>query len=929
MPSSSGGAVLAARSDAVVVGRERERRALRRLVGSPTAAGRAVAVVGEAGSGRTTMLRLTASAADGVRTIWLGGARSEVALRFAAAADLLLPLAEHFRRLPRAQRDALEVALALRPGAEPGALAVCAAALAVLSAEAERAPLLILVDDWQWIDRESQQVLLFVARRLVVGRVGLVLALRAHEAEGAVPPGMPVVELPGLSAGEGRALAAGLGVEVSDEVLEHLVELTAGNPLALTDALTSAPRADLVGPVAVPHGLALGARLRRAWAEVLDDLPPATSTALSTAAAARSGAPAEVEAALTRLGGELTDLAPAERRGLVRVRPGGVEWRHPLLRQVVLDRTPASEQRRVHRALADAADGHGRAWYAAAVAVPPDDAVADALAAAAVDARDRGDHTGATRLWSRAAEFTTGGPLRGDRLLAAAAAALRGGRDRGAAALAGAALAARGDDPVFAADAELVRARAGVALGRSRRTAVDLRRAAAAVRDADRERAAALHAEAVWPCLLSGDLRGALDVVDRCLTDPTDRAGLPAAAASALALAVGGRTAEARTALARAEDALADRPRDEPHPHHAVLAGRAAVHLEEYDRAERLLRTALDGARRAAVPAGLASALLASAELAWWTGEWGAGRADAAEVARRAGELGEAGPTAWALAALARWDAVRGDAAAVRARVERAAREVGPGDLGRLEVQLPAVSGLAALSAGRLEEAVECLDRAVGGPGGSTAVTVLGDLIEVRLRIGDRAGAEEAVRRAEAEAAATGLAHPAALAARGRGALAADVDGARSAFARAAAVHARGRVPFERARTLLCEGETMRRLRRPAAARGPLQEALRIFDRLGARPWSARAEGELAATGAPGARGDPDRAGLDSLTPQELRVARAVAAGLSNPEAAAVVFLSRKTVEAHLSRAYRKLGIRSRSQLARLFGEQRVERADG
>jgi DNA-binding CsgD family transcriptional regulator len=205
-------------------------------------------------------------------------------------------------------------------------------------------------------------------------------------------------------------------------------------------------------------------------------------------------------------------------------------------------------------------------------------------------------------------------------------------------------------------------------------------------------------------------------------------------------------------------------------------------------------------------------------------------------------------------------------------------------------------------------------------------VPFAGDLAEALARAGAVARARQVLTWLEERAGATGLAYPRAAAARARGILAEDPDEAGAWFARARSAHQDQPMPFEQARTLLCEGEALRRARRPAASRRPLFRALTVFNGLGAEPWAARAMTELAAAGGR-ARNGTSPSALDSLSPQELQVARAVGQGLNNIEAAAALFVSRKTVEAHLTRAYRKLGVRSRTELARLLLTRDVTRA--
>jgi len=198
------------------------------------------------------------------------------------------------------------------------------------------------------------------------------------------------------------------------------------------------------------------------------------------------------------------------------------------------------------------------------------------------------------------------------------------------------------------------------------------------------------------------------------------------------------------------------------------------------------------------------------------------------------------------------------------------------------------------------------------------------DLIEAHLLCGNAERARILLAWLEERARSTGLSHPAAAAARCRGLLAADAGQSVAAFEAARREHARRSMPFELARTLLCEGEVLRRWRRPAAARSALREALGLFERLGARPWADRAAAELAATGIRTVSSKFRAARIDALTPQELQIARMVADGLNNAEAAAAMFLSRKTVETHLTRVYRKLEIRSRTDLTRILVAESV-----
>jgi DNA-binding NarL/FixJ family response regulator len=311
--------------------------------------------------------------------------------------------------------------------------------------------------------------------------------------------------------------------------------------------------------------------------------------------------------------------------------------------------------------------------------------------------------------------------------------------------------------------------------------------------------------------------------------------------------------------------------------------------------------------------------------LALSTGRWASAHADATEALQRAEEISQPGLIGQALAQLSRIAAARGDRERCDEYMERARQEVEPYGVGGLAVHDAAALGLCALSRGDLTTAIDHLERAwdtaqAAGLGNPNVVPFAGDLAEALARAGAAGRAREVLAWLHERADATGLVHPQAAAARARGILARDPAEAEACFATAHAAHARQPMPFEQARTLLCQGEALRRSRRPAASRAPLRHALTIFTSLDARPWAARAMTELDATGA--RAGTPNTAtasALNSLSPQELQVARAVGRGLNNVETAAALFVSRKTVEAHLTRAYRKLGIRSRTGLTRLL----------
>ena len=921
---------LAQRLDGRLVGRARERRLLDGLVESVEGGGVAVVIAGEAGVGKTALLTHVADVASrrGLRVLAARGEESEAVLAFATLTDLLVPLREKFRELPSAQRQALEVCLALSSEPAAGPLAACAGALGVLASAADEQPLAVLVDDFQWVDPESRQVLLFAARRLAAEHIVMMLAVR--DEPGAQPHGRspPILRIGGLSITECAELAREQGAAISGPALRSLVELTDGNPLAVLENLAGATEG--LGAFE-PGRLTLGMVLENAWGRVFDDLPEDTRHALFVVATDAASGGHYVEAALDALRLSLGSLALAERRGLVRTADGQIQLRHPLMRPVVMGRTPLWARAAACRALAAVAGGHLRAWYLAAAATGPDDAIAEALTAAAADARQRHGYGASAKTWRRAAELTADHGMRAARLLHAATDSLLAGDSAAAVAWCQEALA-HCHSPVFAAKAELI-------LGRARTWAGDplpafdgLVRAAAAIRRVNPAAAAALLAEATLPAAMTGRVHLARQVAeqveelwqDSSLGAAGSGASLTVLAMVAEAFALAGELDRTARYQLRAAPLLQSADLAAEQQGAAVLA-QAGIWAERYEQSRSCLGAVVEMGRRTGTPAILSLALGLSGELGWWTGRWDSAYADATEALQWAEEMNQVGLIGRALSQLSRITAARGDHERCQEHVERARRDVEPHGVGCLAIYNPAALGLCALSCGDLAAAIDHLERAwdagqAAGLGNPNVVPFAGDLAEALARAGAAERAWEILAWLQDRAEATGLVYPQAAAARARGILAHNPAEAQAWFATARSAHQEQPMPFEQARTLLCEGEAMRRARRPAAARGPLQRALTIFSGLGARPWAARAITELDATGArAGSRNDTSVSALDSLSPQELQVARAVARGLNNVEAAAALFVSRKTVEAHLTRAYRKLGVRSRTELTRLL----------
>jgi DNA-binding NarL/FixJ family response regulator len=909
-----------------LIGRARERRLLEDLLRSVDGGGTATFLAGEAGVGKTALLAHVADVASqraGLRILQACGKESEAVLAFAALADLLLPLREKFAELPHTQCQALKVCLALSSGPTAGPLAVCAGALGVLASAADDKPLAILVDDFQWIDPESQRILLFVARRLATEPIVMILVVREEPGTEAPAYDLPTLRVGGLSVAECAELAKRAGVVISPPVLRCLVERSGGNPLAVMENLQGASTG--LG-ASEPEPLALGDSLERAWGRIFDELPEDTQRALFVVAIDSVSGGRNTASALRLLRLSLGSLAAAERRGLIQAMDGQIQLRHPLMRSVVVSRAPLWARVTASRALAKVADADLRAWYLAAAATGTDDAAAEALAATAADAQQRSGYGAAARAWRRAAELTADQDERAARLLRAAADAHLAGDSGMAVAWCGEALEQR-HDPVFAAEAELVLGRARTWRGEPLQSFDGLVRAAAYIRPIDPGRAVALLAEATLPASLAGRVDVMRHVAQQVeeLWDDThiaeEDASLTTLAMVAEAFVLAGELDRAAIYRDRAEALLLSADPVTDQQGIAFLA-QGDIWTECYEQGRLRLGAVVDGGRRMGAPAILSLALGLSSELGWWTGQWAPAIADATEALQWAEELNQAGLIGYSLALLSRMEAARGDREGCQAHVERARRDVEPRGVGCLAVYNPAALGLCALSCGELTIAIEHLEcawaaREAEELGNPNVVPFAGDLAEALARAGDADRAEQVLDWLQERADTTGLAYAQAAAARARGILARDVAEAEAWFTTAYAAYQRRPMPFEQARTLLSEGEALRRARHPAAARRPLRHALTLFSGLGARPWLTRTMSELAATGVRASvTNDPSPSTLDTLSPQELQVARAVGRGLSNVDAAAALFVSRKTVEAHLTRVYRKLGVRSRTELA-------------
>jgi DNA-binding CsgD family transcriptional regulator len=910
----------------VLYGREAELARIEAMIASAQEGnGGALAVTGWPGVGKTALLLAAAERAPGMRTLSTTGLEAESTLPFSALAEIAEHLLDRIGELLPPQAAAIEGALAIGPPAPGDRFAASAGFLGLLAAAARDRPLLLLVDDAHWLDRASSECLAFAARRLDDKAIGLLVAVRTGEPHAFAAPGIAQISLAGLDRKAARALLASHDSALPSSVAESLLDSAAGNPLALIElpaVLTADQRA---GRVPLDEPLPPGVSLQRAFEGRIARLPDGARRSLLVAAAAFTPAIGPVVAACEALGIGRDALEAAEADGIVALSPERIEFSHPLLRGAVYQDAPAAERRRAHRALAEHTDEDARAWHLAAAALGPDEEAAGALEAAGYRAAARGAHAAASEALERAARLSADGEARSRRLFATGLeAALGGAFDRGAALLE---LVTEIEDPVMRASAR--RLLAMVTLNAGVRGALDnhrlLTEEAERLTPVDPCIAATLHSDAAVTAAVAGDCRLVLGSAERAAAilpadaDATSRCQVLSMLGTGLS--VRGRTEEARQALDEAGRLLPEVSPLSPAAQSISLGlgARLSTGQEEVLRREAL--SLARAARDAQTPGLLPYYGLVAADSAYRTGDWSAAEREIAESVAIAEESGQGGPLSIGLVIAARLHAAMGHERTARSEADRGMALALPVGYGSSILWGRATLGFLELGLDRVPEAIAELEETqrLADPAGLEDPVVVPwapDLVEAYARAGRSEDARRICGPLTERARNSGTPLAGALAARAEG-LVAD-RGFDEPFERALVLHGKASSPFEHARTLLAFGSRLHRARRRVDARARLRLALEIFQGLGAAQWAERTEAELKAAGAiervPA--GDPNE-----LTAQEVRVALSVARGATNREVAAQLYLSPKTIEFHLGRIYRKLGIRSRTALAALVAD--------
>jgi DNA-binding CsgD family transcriptional regulator len=912
-------AMVAPESGRVLLGRRDEQQAIERLLERVRSRpGGAMVVRGEAGVGKTSLLVYLTERAAGCDVVRAAGVQADMEFPFAGLQQLFASRLDSLERLPDPQREALAVAFGIRSGPAPDRYLVGLAVLRLVAEVAETGPLICVVDDAQWLDRESAQTLAFVARRLGGESVVIVFAVR-EPSDDETFAGLPTLHLRGLNDEDARTLLASvIRGRLDERVVDRIVAETRGNPLALLELPRGHSARELAGGFAVSPELPITTRLERSFLLRLQDLPGATQQLVLLAAAEPVGDPALLLRAAEQLGIGVAAAAPAEIVGLLELGTR-VRFRHPLVRSAVYAAATLRDRQAAHGALAEAtdpeADPDRRAWHRAQAARGPDEDLAVELERSARRAQARGGIAAAAAFLERAVALTPDRPTRARRALAAAQANQLAGAPEAASAL----LDTASSGPLDERDQAMVkqlRGQIALHLSRAGEAASLLLDAGRQLESIEPELARDTHLEALYAATVAGRFGSGMAEVASAARAAPPRPGQPRAAdllLDGLALRFSGDFASGAPILGRAMTAFRA---DDAHAEHEMrwplLAVRAAADLFDDESWHLLATRHVRIARENGALGVLPISLIQFATLRVLEGKLEA----AAELIEETDSLIDAtGGTRIGLAKLL-LAACRGneeEATTLLHAVEREAIARHEGVVLTFSEHARAVlqNGLAhydvALAAA--QQASERDELSVSG-------WALAELVEAAARSGRSEPAAEALERLEKRTQAAGTEWAVGIEARSR-ALVSDGTVAEVLYREAIDHLGRCRLALELARAHLLYGEWLRRERRRLDARKHLRHAQDMFNSMGAAAFADRASRELLATGETARKRTVET--RDELTPHEARIARMARDGASNQAIADQLFVSRKTIEYHLHKVFLKLGITTREHLDRVL----------
>jgi DNA-binding CsgD family transcriptional regulator len=869
---------------------------------------------GEPGIGKTALLEYAIESAAGLRVARAAGMESERELAFAGLHQLCSPVLDRLERLPDPQRDALRTVFGQSAGAPPDRFLTGLAVLSLVSEVAEERPLFWVVDDAQWLDQESAQVLAFVARRLLAESVAMVLVTREPSAEFA---GLPQLMLQGLRDSNARELLlSAVQGPLDEQVCERLVAEARGNPLALLELPRGLSPAELAGGFGLPDEMPLSGQIEESFQQRLQALPEETQSLLLVAALEPIGDSGLVRRAADQLGIDMKAAEPAESNGLLALGEL-VRFRHPLVRSAVYRAATPTERQEAHRALAEATvpelDPDRRAWHRAQAAASPDEDVAAALERSAGRAQARGGLAAAAAFLERAVGLTLDPALRAQRALAAARAKHLAGAPDAAISLLATARAGPLDEP-GCARVDLLGAQMVSASTRRGHAPPLLLAAAKRLEPLDVGLARETYMEALNAALIGGRL--APDGLLREVAEAA-RAAPPTQSPRALDLlldAFASRFTDGYVAavpiLRRALGAFAieDVSREEE----LRFAYLAAVELWDDEAWEELVTHWVQLARATGALTVLPGILTSRVLAHTFAGELAAAESLIGEV-QAAAEATGIHLAPYGALFLASW---RGREVEAVELIEATTGDVIARGEGVGLTISDWASAVLSNGLGRYEEALAAAERVRGQPAVGFTSWALVEGIVAAVRSGNYERAVDVLAQLSELTRPSGTDWALGIEARSR-ALLSEGDAADSLYREAIERFGRTRMRVELARAHLHYGEWLRRERRRLDAREQLRTAHEMFTAMGIEAFGERAEHELRATGERVRKRRVETRG--DLTAQETQVARLARDGLSNPEIGTRLFISPRTVEYHLHKVFNKLGITSRNQLDRVL----------
>jgi DNA-binding CsgD family transcriptional regulator len=870
---------------------------------------------GGPGVGKSTLLQYAVAAAPDLRVSGVTGVESEISMEFGGLHQLLLPCRAQLDDLPPPQRGALRVAFGQEAGPPPERFLVGLATLTLLSRAAEAQPLLCVIDDAHWLDPESAQVLSFVARRLYADRVGFIAAVGEPAAQQVLGQ-LPTITVDGLPDAEARQLLNSVaGGALNAQVVDRILADTRNNPLALVELGTQYTAEQLSGRAALPEPLPLGQRLQEHFLRQVHSLPPDAQTFALLAAADPGGERSRLWRAASQAGID-PDVASAEtaRAGVLEFPGNSVRFRYPLLRSAVYHGASAVDRRQAHRAWSEAGNSEVRAWHLAAAAIVPDEELAAELQQTAERAGTRGGYAARAALLRRSAELTPDDARRAEREVAVAEARLMAGDPVGAQDMLGGALP-RLTHATARVQAQRLEGAIRFAQGNPAEAARILASASQALADDDRmardTMLLALHA-AIW----AGPAQ-TREIARAARAFPR----VPAASASVGDLLLEGYTARFtlgyQASVPPFRAAVAALLADDLDPAVGLrwfgLGTAAAGSLWDdqavLDLSDRWVKMARAAGAFTTLPVALAFHAV-SESMAGHFREADTRWALMREVLTMSSGPGVLGINSSSNGLLL---AYRGHLTEARAgglaqvRESEARGRGGPADFGRYIVAMADLFGGDYTAAMSYSQAVVEEDPAY------TAEVALPELIQAAVRAGDYEAAATAHKALSERALAAGTPWALGLRARCEALLAEGAD-AEDSFLESISQLKRCRMAVDLARAHLLYGQWLRRAKRRRDARDQLRTAYDMFAAMGADQFAEWTAAELRATGERARTRTPETA-VD-LTPQETRVADLAAAGWSDSEIAAQLFISPSTVDYHLRKVFRKLNVTSRTQLA-------------